>query len=97
MSSEYESDVAISFLQQDEELAVDIADRFRDRVNIFICSEQQKELIANDSVDAFSRLGWKSKNQLARDSRRQEILCIGTTGRPLDSTDTGPSACPRGS
>lgn len=54
MSGEHEYDVAFSFLQQDEQLAVDIADRIRTRVKVFIYSEQQKNLIANDGVDAFS-------------------------------------------
>lgn len=47
-------DVGFCFLQQDEELAIDIADRIRNRVEVFIYSEQQKHLIANDGVDAFS-------------------------------------------
>jgi hypothetical protein len=56
MSAEYEYDVAFSFLQRDEELAVDIADRLRSRVKLFIYSEQQKNLIANDGVDTFSQI-----------------------------------------
>ena len=56
MSGEYEYDVAFSFLQQDEQLAIEMADRIRDRVKIFIYSEQQKELIANDGIDSFSQV-----------------------------------------
>lgn len=54
MSEENQYDVAFSFLQRDEQLALETADRIRDRVNVFIYSEQQKELIANDGVNAFS-------------------------------------------
>ena len=56
MGEEYKYDVGFSFLQQDEQLAIEIADRIRDRVKVFIYSEQQKELIANDGVDAFSQV-----------------------------------------
>ena len=33
-----------------------MADRIRDRVKVFIYSEQQKELIANDGIDSFSQV-----------------------------------------
>lgn len=56
MDEEYKYDVGFSFLQQDEQLAIELADRIRDRVEVFIYSEQQKELIANDGVDAFSQV-----------------------------------------
>lgn len=56
MRTEYEYDVAFSFLEQDGQLAVDIADRIRNRCKVFIYSEQQKELIANDGIDAFSQV-----------------------------------------
>ncbi len=56
MNDSYEYDVAFSFLQQDEQLAAEMADRIRDRVKVFIYSEQQKQLIANDGIDAFSRV-----------------------------------------
>ncbi len=35
---EYEYDVAFSFLRQDEQLAIEMADRIRDRVKVFIYS-----------------------------------------------------------
>src|SRR5882762_6751541 len=56
MNDSYEYDVAFSFLQQDEQLAKEIADRFCDRYRVFIYSEQQKKLIANDGVEVFSRV-----------------------------------------
>lgn len=56
MSDECEYEVAFSFLHQDEQLAIDVADRIRDRVKAFIYSEQQKELIASDGVDSFSQV-----------------------------------------
>jgi hypothetical protein len=56
MSTDFEYDVAFSFLHQDEQLAIDVADRVRDRVKVFIYSEQQKALIANDGVDTFSQV-----------------------------------------
>ena len=56
MSGKHEYDVAFSFLKQDEQLAREMADRIRERVKVFIYSEQQKELIANDGVEAFSQV-----------------------------------------
>jgi len=56
MSSEHKYDVAFSFLQQDEELAQDLVDRVRDRISVFIYSEQQKELVGSDGVDIFTRV-----------------------------------------
>jgi hypothetical protein len=56
MSNNHEFEVAFSFLQQDEQLAIDMSDRIRARVKVFIYSEQQKQLIANDGVDAFSQV-----------------------------------------
>lgn len=56
MGDDCKYDVAFSFLQQDEQLAIDLADRIRNRVEVFIYSEQQKDLIAHDGVDAFSQV-----------------------------------------
>lgn len=56
MSGDFEYDVAFSFLQQDEQVAVGIADRIRERVPVFIYTERQRELVANDGVDAFSQV-----------------------------------------
>ena len=56
MNDSFKYDVAFSFLQEDEQLALEIADRIRDRVNVFIYSEQQNELAGQDGVDKFSRV-----------------------------------------
>ncbi len=58
MNSDYKYEVAFSFLQEDEQLALGIADRIRDRVSVgaFVYSERQDELVGTDGVDAFSRV-----------------------------------------
>lgn len=58
MVDNYKYDVAFSFLQEDEQLALDIADRIQDRVsvNVFVYSERQDELAGTDGVDTFSRI-----------------------------------------
>lgn len=57
MSGEFKYEGAFSFLQDDEQLALEIADRVRDRVSVgvFIYSERQDELVGTDGVEAFSR------------------------------------------
>jgi hypothetical protein len=56
MSQEYKYDVAISFLQEDEQLAIEIADRIGDRVavDVFVYSKRQNELVGKDGLEAFS-------------------------------------------
>lgn len=64
MNDSYKYDVAISFLEEDEQLALEIADRIRDRVtvNVFVYSERQTELAGTDGVDSFSSVfGDKSR------------------------------------
>jgi hypothetical protein len=58
MNSEFKYEVALSFLQNDEQLALEIADRIRDRVSVevFVYSERQDELVGTDGVDTFSRI-----------------------------------------
>jgi hypothetical protein len=58
MSRNYQYDVAFSFLQEDEQLAIEIANQVRDRVtvNIFVYSERQDKLVGTDGVDTFSRI-----------------------------------------
>jgi len=58
MNSDFKYEVAISFLQDDEQLALEIADRIHDRVSVgvFVYSERQDVLIGQDGVDAFSRV-----------------------------------------
>src|SRR5258705_1602907 len=56
MNGEFKYEVAFSFLQDDEQLASQIADRIRDRVSValFIYSERQNELAGTDGVERFS-------------------------------------------
>ena len=54
MPDDFKYDVAFSFLADDESLAIEIGDRIRDRVGVFIYSESQKDLIGNDGIDQFS-------------------------------------------
>lgn len=56
MNGEFKYEVAFSFLQDDEQLALEIADRIRDRVSValFIYSERQNELAGTDGVEKFS-------------------------------------------
>lgn len=49
-------DVAISFLAQDEALAIGLADRLRERMSVFVYSERQKELAGKDGLEAFTRV-----------------------------------------
>jgi hypothetical protein len=58
MKGEFKYEVAFSFLQDDEQIALDIADRIRDRVSIalFVYSERQNELAGTDGVEKFSRI-----------------------------------------
>jgi hypothetical protein len=67
MPGDYKYDVAFSFLADDEALAIEIADRIRDRVSVFIYSERQKELIGSDGIDQFS-------NVFSEDSRLVVVL-----------------------
>jgi hypothetical protein len=50
----YEYDVAISFLADDESLAVSLADSLRDRLRVFLFSERQKELAGKDGLEEFT-------------------------------------------
>ena len=56
MSLEYKYDVAISFLQEDEQLAIEIADRLGDTVavDVFVYSKRQNDLAGKDGLEAFS-------------------------------------------
>jgi hypothetical protein len=58
MSSDYKYDVAFSFLQDDEQLVLEIADRVRGRVNpyTFVYTERQSELVGTDGMETLSRL-----------------------------------------
>ena len=52
----FEYEVAFSFLADDESLAVQIADQLRDRYQVFVYSERQKELAGRDGVEQFSEV-----------------------------------------
>jgi hypothetical protein len=58
MNSDYKYEVAFSFLQDDEQLALEIANRIRDRVSVgvFVYSERQEQLVGTDGVDSFSKV-----------------------------------------
>jgi len=53
MNGEFKYEVAFSFLQDDEQLALEIANRVRDRVSVgvFLYSERQDELVGTDGVE----------------------------------------------
>ena len=53
---EFKYDVAFSFLSEDEKIAETIANELRDRMEIFIYSERQKELAGKDGLESFSRV-----------------------------------------
>ena len=55
-NSEFEYDVAFSFLADDEPLVVQIADQLRERYQVFLYSERQKELAGKDGVEQFSEI-----------------------------------------
>jgi hypothetical protein len=56
VTNSFKYDVAISFLQEDELLAVNIGDRLADRVgvDVFVYSKRQDELVGRDGLEAFS-------------------------------------------
>lgn len=56
MSDNFKYDLAISFLQEDEALALEIADRIGGRldVDVFVYSTRQDDLVGRDGLEAFS-------------------------------------------
>ena len=76
MNGEFRYEVAFSFLQDDEQLALEIANRLRDRVSIgvFVYSERQDELVGTDGVDSFSKV-------FGEESRIVVILYCGGWGQ----------------
>ena len=56
MNEAYKYDVAFSFVQKDEQLALQIADRIRDRVNVFVYTERQEVFAGIDGVDKHTRI-----------------------------------------
>jgi hypothetical protein len=56
MRDDFKYDVAFSFVQKDEQLALQIADRIRDRVRVFVYSEKQEVFVGADGVDQHGRI-----------------------------------------
>jgi hypothetical protein len=56
MSGPYKYDLAISFLADDEGLALEIADRISERLaaDVFVYSNRQDELVGRDGLETFS-------------------------------------------
>jgi len=56
LTNDYKYDLAISFLQEDEPLALEIADRIGERlsVDVFVYSKRQDDLVGRDGLEAFS-------------------------------------------
>lgn len=54
METDFEYDVAFSFNQQDEALALKLNDLLSDRMKTFIYTQRQKEIAGRDGVQAFS-------------------------------------------
>ncbi|MDD4874479.1 MAG: hypothetical protein PHE15_05875 [Dehalococcoidales bacterium] len=55
-SDNFKYDIAFSFLAEDENIAERIGDELRDRMNVFIYSERQKDLVGKDGVEKFSKV-----------------------------------------
>lgn len=53
---QYKYDIALSFLARDEHIAMEIYGRLKDRYNIFVYSEQQKNLAGKDGEGAFKKV-----------------------------------------
>src|SRR3954470_21148933 len=56
MRDDFKYDVGFSFIQKDEQLALQIADRIRDRVSVFVYSERQEVFAGTDGVDQHARI-----------------------------------------
>jgi hypothetical protein len=56
IGKEFKYDVAFSFIEKDEQLVLQIADRIRGRVSVFIYSERQEVFAGTDGVDQHGRL-----------------------------------------
>ena len=55
-SEQYKYDVAFSFLEQDESLAIQIDDLIKDRLSTFIYSKKQKEVAGRDGEKTFNEV-----------------------------------------
>lgn len=52
----FKYDIALSFLARDENIAQEIYERLKERYNVFLYSEQQKELAGRDGESAFKKV-----------------------------------------
>ena len=55
-TKKYEFDVAFSFLQQDENLAIQLNSLLKDRVKTFLYTEHQKKLAGRDGEELFNKV-----------------------------------------
>jgi hypothetical protein len=60
---DFEYDVAISFLAEDEAIAIELADLLRDRMSVFLYSERQKDLGGKDGLVEFTAV-FKEKTRV---------------------------------
>lgn len=64
MKSEYEYDIAISFLSQDEPLALKLSERLSEQLRVFVYSKRQEDLAATDGLESFGTV-FRSQAYLA--------------------------------
>jgi hypothetical protein len=63
MTNTYKFDVAISFLNRDEPLAVELHDRLSEYLSVFVYSKHQESLAGTDGLDSF-RAAFRSDSRL---------------------------------
>ncbi len=56
VDKKYKYDIAFSFVQQDEEIAIKLNDLLQGRFNTFIYSKKQTELVGNDGEEVFNKV-----------------------------------------
>ena len=56
MRDDFKYEAVFSFVQKDEQLALQIADRIRDRLSVFVYSEHQEVFVGTDGVDQHTRI-----------------------------------------
>lgn len=54
--SEFKYDVAISFLRQDEEIALELYDMLKNRLDVFYYADKQETLVGKDGEEEFGRV-----------------------------------------
>src|SRR6056297_3068211 len=53
---DFKYDIAFSFLADDEQIAIDISERIKDKFEVFIYSKRQEDLVGTDGQDTFSEI-----------------------------------------